>query len=344
MREAWADFLRACGGEPGAPDARFFGESPEHCAALARGESLCLAPLPGRGVLELTGVDARRFLHGQGTCDVEEWPAGRGGSGAVCTPQGRVVANFALAGPNTEHLLLTLPRDTVPGLRDFLQKYIVFSKAEQADASEAFFLLGLFGAGADDAATKVFGSAPGEDECAAVESGVLLRRDALRIECLLGAERVREDWQGLCTAGAVPCGEAAWSLLDIRAGLAEVEGETVASFVPQSLNLDCTGALDLHKGCYTGQEIIIRLQHRGRIKQRAFRLQGSAPACPAPGTPLHAAGQAKPCGTVLRAAPVGEQQWEMLAVLPLNPPPQICLGAADGVLLELLSLPYSTEL
>jgi len=344
MREAWTDFLRACGGEPGAPDARFFGESPERCEELAQGASLCLAPLPGRGVLEITGVDARRFLHGQGTCDVEGWTAGRAGSGAICTPQGRVVANFALAGPDMERLLLTLPRSTVPGLRDFLQKYIAFSKAEQADRSEAFFAFGLSGAGAGDAVAQVFGATPGEGECAAVESGVLLRRDASRIECLLGAERVQEDWQALCAAGALPCGEAGWSLQDIRAGYAEVEGETVEAFVPQSLNLDCTGALDLHKGCYTGQEIIIRLQHRGRIKQRAFRLQGSAPVCPPPGTALHAAGQARSCGTVLRAAPVAEQQWEMLAVLPLNPPPELCLGAADGARLELLSLPYSTEL
>ncbi len=67
--------------------------------------------------------------------------------------------------------------------------------------------------------------------------------------------------------------EDAWRLADIRAGLPQVYAATSEAFVAQMLNLDLLDGISFTKGCYTGQEIIARTQHLGRIKRRLFRLQ-----------------------------------------------------------------------
>jgi tRNA-modifying protein YgfZ len=67
--------------------------------------------------------------------------------------------------------------------------------------------------------------------------------------------------------------ESAWRLADIRAGLPVVYAATSEAFVAQMLNLDLLDGISFSKGCYTGQEIIARTQHLGRIKRRMFRLE-----------------------------------------------------------------------
>jgi hypothetical protein len=66
--------------------------------------------------------------------------------------------------------------------------------------------------------------------------------------------------------------EDAWRLADIRAGLPQVYAATSEAFVAQMLNLDLLDGISFTKGCYTGQEIIARTQHLGRIKRRLYRL------------------------------------------------------------------------
>ncbi|MGA2344213.1 MAG: tRNA-modifying protein YgfZ, partial [Steroidobacteraceae bacterium] len=74
-------------------------------------------------------------------------------------------------------------------------------------------------------------------------------------------------------SGSAPDIETAWRLADIRAGLPTVYAATSEAFVAQMLNLDLIDGISFSKGCYTGQEIIARAQHLGRIKRRMFRLR-----------------------------------------------------------------------
>jgi folate-binding protein YgfZ len=66
--------------------------------------------------------------------------------------------------------------------------------------------------------------------------------------------------------------EKEWRLADIRAGLPQVYAATSEAFVAQMLNLDLLDGISFTKGCYTGQEIIARTQHLGKIKRRLYRL------------------------------------------------------------------------
>jgi folate-binding protein YgfZ len=67
--------------------------------------------------------------------------------------------------------------------------------------------------------------------------------------------------------------EADWRLADIRTGSPQIYAATREMFVAQMLNLDLIDGISFTKGCYTGQEIIARTQHLGRIKRRLFRLR-----------------------------------------------------------------------
>jgi folate-binding protein YgfZ len=66
---------------------------------------------------------------------------------------------------------------------------------------------------------------------------------------------------------------AQWRRADVEAGLPQVYGATSEAFVAQMLNLDLLDGISFKKGCYTGQEIVARTQHLGRIKRRLFRLR-----------------------------------------------------------------------
>jgi folate-binding protein YgfZ len=97
-------------------------------------------------------------------------------------------------------------------------------------------------------------------------------RDSDRYWVIGAADKLAEH--GL--AGDIQNGdqiEHDWRLSDIRAGLPQIYLATGEAFVAQMLNLDLLDGISFSKGCYTGQEIIARTQHLGRIKRRLYRLE-----------------------------------------------------------------------
>ncbi|HBT58772.1 MAG TPA: folate-binding protein YgfZ, partial [Pseudomonas sp.] len=63
-----------------------------------------------------------------------------------------------------------------------------------------------------------------------------------------------------------------WQLQRIRSGVGQVSDETREHFIPQMLNLQQLGGVSFRKGCYTGQEIVARMQYLGKLKRRMYRL------------------------------------------------------------------------
>jgi len=131
---------------------------------------------------------------------------------------------------------------------------------------------------------------------------------------------------------------ANWPLALVRAGLPEVDATTSGEWIPQMLNLDLVGGISFRKGCYTGQEIVARTQHLGRIKRRMRRLATSG-APPAPGTALAIAGSK--VGEVVLAACDGAVT-ELLAVLALDSTAGPLL-LPDGRECLRLPLPYAVD-
>ena len=73
-------------------------------------------------------------------------------------------------------------------------------------------------------------------------------------------------------------GPRAWRWLDIRNGLPWITAATQDRLVPQMANLELLGGVSFDKGCYTGQEVVARTQHLGKVKRRMFLANVAAPA------------------------------------------------------------------
>ena len=83
--------------------------------------------------------------------------------------------------------------------------------------------------------------------------------------------------------------ENSWRILQLRNGVGRIEAATVEEFIPQMLNYDLTGHINFNKGCYTGQEVIVRIRDRGHVNRHLRQLELGDMPTPARGTELLAA-------------------------------------------------------
>jgi tRNA-modifying protein YgfZ len=291
------------------------------------------APSWGRlsqfGLVRFSGPDNLSFLQGQLSNDTNRLTAGAPLLAAYSTPQGRVAAVLHLL-PHSSGVMAILPREIVLPTVERLRKYVLRAKVRIEDVSDQFV---VFGRNGSDAAPP--GGLPAPDaEHAYVE------RDGIGV-ARLGSDRqpspINRFWiigtaPDLATQGIVsqpaeePRVEHAWRLADIRAGLPQVYAATREMFVAQMLNLDLIDGISFTKGCFTGQEIIARTQHLGRIKRRLHRLRLPAGTW-AVGQAVHLHDGRSGRLTELAAAGA---EFEALAVLTLETGSTAAAGAAAG--------------
>jgi hypothetical protein len=110
------------------------------------------------------------------------------------------------------------------------------------------------------------------------------------------------------------------------------------------LNLQAVGGVSFKKGCYTGQEIVARMQYLGKLKRRLYRLSLTAAELPEPGTPLFSPSHNSAIGEVVLAAKA-DQVIELLAVLQAEAAESgdVHVGTLEGPGLQLLDLPYQLD-
>jgi tRNA-modifying protein YgfZ len=217
------------------------------------------SPLTHLGMLRFSGADALSFLQGQVSNDTRRLAAGNPLLAAYSSPQGRVLALIYLV-PHSSGVIAILPRELKQPTLERMRKFVLRAKVRIEDTDGSLALAGVFGAPPPPRA--------GYTE----EDGVGLApvaHDVNRHWVLAAPARLARG----PGEGADPRAGQAWRLADIRAGLPQIYTATSEAFVAQMLNLDLLDAISFTKGCYTGQEIIARTQHLGRIKRRLFRLQ-----------------------------------------------------------------------
>ncbi len=210
------------------------------------------------------------------------WSAGAPLLAAYSTPQGRVIALLHLL-PHSSGVIALLPREILLPTLQQLRKFVLRAKVKIEDLSEQYGVVGQHGAEALRAAGNPY-SRRGGRLCRARRRRRRPREPG--IEPVLGhrpcghpggaRSRRRRPTQRLGAAASRRSAqriERAWRLADIRAGLPQVYAATRELFIPQMLNLDLIDGISFTKGCYTGQEIVARTQHLGRIKRRMFRLR-----------------------------------------------------------------------
>jgi hypothetical protein len=289
------------------------------------------------GAIALAGPDAAKFLQGLSTNDVRLVGPGRSTLGALCQVNGRVSVLFRVFERGGE-LVLRLPAPLVPGTLERLRRVVFRARVQVTDKSAELARAGAAGPGAAGALARLAGAAP-EREDGAVTAGphTILRvpGDPPRFEIHAPPADLAPLLEGLAAEGFERGDDGLWTLLEIRAGLPEVEAATVDAFLPQNLDLERLSGLSFSKGCYPGQEVVARTQHLGEIKRRLCRARAAGSEVPAPATPLRAldAGSERDGGKVVRAAPGPDGTIELLAVIPaaeLASGARLALGHAAG--------------
>jgi hypothetical protein len=233
---------------------------------------------PGRlthlGILRFTGADTLSFLQGQVSNDTQPLAESTPVLAAYSTAQGRVLALIYLL-PHSSGVVAILPREILAATMERMRKFILRAKVRIEDAADTLIVAGRLGATSHAGTTPHAGAASTLDTKAASR---YVEHDAI------GTAPVGHDGNRHWVIGppeklAPPADAAAakrfeddWRLADIRAGLPQIYAATSEAFVAQMLNLDLVDGISFTKGCYTGQEIIARTQHLGRIKRRLFRL------------------------------------------------------------------------
>ena len=320
--------------------------SPPHSdqtdALRAARDAAVVCTLDAVSVIAIEGPDATTFLQGQLSNDVKALADDRCQLSSHNSSKGRMLANFVLwREPGLRYFAL-LSADLADTARKRLGLYVLRAKVTLRDASADSVRLGIGGPGAGAALRAALNVAPPLFGVARTDGATVLGLPGPRYCVIAPPDRAAAMGNALRTnAAAAPF--SVWQWLTIRAGMPVVTAATQDLFVAQTLNLDVLGGVDFRKGCYTGQEIIARMQYLGRLKERLFAFHAETGAVP-PGTRLYSSAfPGQPCGTVVNAAPAPEGGCDFTAVLQLAAVEtgDIRLGAGDGPLLTPLPLPYA---
>jgi folate-binding protein YgfZ len=297
-------------------------------------------PAPAAERLELVGPDARRFLNGYVTADVQNLAGDGVARGYLTDGKGHVLADFDLA-TSGDRLVLRLPTGRGAAIREHLARYQLAARVELA-APAPLARVALRG----ERAAVVLGAAglpePGRGRCLTAELG------GVAVE-VLAPERIGgprfELWSrtpadaSALVAAFVAAGASAVPAEALE--VARVEDGELAFGVdygedafPQELG--DPGAVSFTKGCYLGQEVVARIHYRGGVQRRASGLAFAADP-PAPGTVLLFEGrEVGRVGSVARSPRFGAIGLALIHRRVGEPPVELALesgGAATAVAL-----------
>lgn len=272
-----------------------------------------LSLLNQQGFLRIRGADSTRFLQGQLTSDVNTLSAGQHQLSCACTPKGRMYSAFRLFQTESDYYF-AMHAGLLESTKATLGKYAVFFKAELT-IDEQMVALGLSGDNIGTLLEPLFGTLPENGQAASVTGSCwLLNVPGLceRYQLWLPADQL-DNWWGQLSNLMTPVSSEHWRLLDIEAVQPELIPEIAEQYIPQHLNQPSLKAVSFRKGCYTGQEIVARMQNLGQLKSRTYRLTSSESVVATVNARL-CNGEGKNIGEVI-AAVTTDQTTELLAVI-----------------------------
>ena len=233
--------------------------------------------LPDRGVVKVSGDSPHDFLNGLITTDVKLLRPGHGRFGALLTPQGKIIADFLITEMLSSQgggLLLDCPRALAQILTEKFRFYKLRAKVEIENLSDKLCVLAVWDgdlaikpelAFADPRNTSLGWRILVPDE--------LKQKVADMIEADLVDSAVYDAHR---IASGVPHG-----------GVDFIYGDAF----PHETNMDRLHGIDFNKGCYVGQEVVSRMQHRGTVRTRTVRIV-LGDLSPEPGTAVLAGDKA----------------------------------------------------
>ena len=235
------------------------------------------ALLPDRGVLKVAGDDARSFLHGLVSADILKLGAGEARFCALLSPQGKIIADFIVVEAPAQDgggFFLDVPRAVAKPLLDKLNLYKLRSRLTVDDFSGALGVLAAW----DGDRILAFGLSYPDP-----------RLPALGLRAILPPQRAADAAAAL---GAVLVDASAYEGHRIALGIPQggVDFQYGDAF-PHEADMDQLGGVDFTKGCYVGQEVVSRMEHRGSARTRTVPVRYDGAAPPPAGTAITAGGR-----------------------------------------------------
>jgi folate-binding protein YgfZ len=302
-------------------------------AYTAMTEGAALVDRSESGKLALTGSEAKAFLNGQVTNEIEALEPGHGCYAALLTHKGKMLADLRVIDTGSE-LLLLCERSALQALFDAIRRYKIGFDVELHKRTLERGLLSLIGPRAD----ALLGAELPAQEHANVRSdlGLLIRTDVgVDVVCdSADTERVKA---ALLEAGAVEADEAIAEIVRVEHGRPRYGIDLDDSVIPQEAGLN-ERAVSFTKGCYVGQETVARLFYKGKPNRhlRGLRLGEEVQ----PGTELRLG--EREVGTLTSVARSPKLGAVGLALVRREAQPGDVLDAA-GVSATVVELPFGDE-
>jgi folate-binding protein YgfZ len=259
---------------------------------------------PDRGRIVVSGADRRSYLQGLLTNDVAALEAGRGCYAAYLTPQGRMIADLYVYELG-DVVLLTVPREQHAGVLEKLDQFIFSEDVQLGDASGAFSTTAIVGPDAPGIVEGLVGIAETDlaswpehanrrglfDGYSVIVTRVTDTGEAgydLHVETPGAAALSRR----LEERGVPALDQETAEALRIERGVPQFNRDMDQETIPLEAGIE-SRAISFSKGCYVGQEVIIRVLHRGhgRVARKLVGLLCDALPVPAPGATVTAAGR-----------------------------------------------------
>jgi len=224
-----------------------------------------LCPLEDRGIVAVTGGDAATLLDGLVTNSLDRLAPGRAIHTGLLSPQGKILFDFFVF-PTADGFLIDIARAAAPDLVKRLTFYRLRADVAFENRSETLVVAALW---------------PAPDR---MPGGVIAAPDprypALGLRLILPPIRLAEIPGETVDAATY---EAHRIALGVPAAGRDY---TIGDTFPHEALYDQMGSVDFRKGCFVGQEVVSRMQHRGTARKRAIRIAASLPV--EPGTEIRA--------------------------------------------------------
>lgn len=222
-------------------------------------------------LLQVKGPDAVKFLQGQCTCDVTQAEEGGVLQGAHCNAKGRMISSFVLSKTAEDEFCLRMRADIAEAALEALKKYIVFSKANIAiSPMVAMAILSQDLEGEQSLKKLPLLQVPKVGKSIHIEGLTILSHNKEFVEVWAQEEQATNLFNTINASVTL----SPPSVLDahlVEQGIVEITEATQEQYIPQALNYQLIDAISFQKGCYTGQEIIARMQYRGQLKKHTYR-------------------------------------------------------------------------
>jgi folate-binding protein YgfZ len=304
-----------------------------------------------RAFVRVYGRDPIKMIQGLVTNDVAGAPPDQGVYAVLLSPKGKMLADVRVFRQGSD-ILLDSDVAAQANVCSTLTKFVPPLFARFQDMSNEQHMLGVYGPSARDIVEKLLGAVPARDS--REDTFVVVDRAGQASMCVrtlytgdegfdlsVPAHLSASLFQELIAAGAQPAGHATLDVLRIENSRPIWGAELGEDVIPLEAGL-AERAISQTKGCYTGQEVIVRILHRGHVNRHLRGVRMGEEPVPARGTELFQA-DGKKVG-VITSACVSPRHAETIGLAYVRreivPPATVRLGRHDGSEVRVVTLPF----